>query len=208
MFYHWIIIARNSALRPDVELNQLRWCDVKSVNIGRESASEGKRVDKWISVINVKKSKTGKQRTVPVNGVHKQLKDWKKEQEEYIKKYCPHVEITDETLTFGNPYREMHKYSMEHIYRTWKNVLDAMKEPLSPYVFSERSFTLYSLRSTFICNQILQGKGIYNVPKLAGHTVTVCEKYYARLDMAVKAKEITEFDYGWKGSRNPEERSY
>ena len=208
MFYHWIIIARNSGLRPDVELNQLRWCDVKSVNVGRESASEGKRVDKWISVICVKKSKTGKQRTVPANGVHKQLKDWKKEQEEYIKKYCPHVEITSETLIFGNPYREMRKYSMEHIYRIWRNMLDAMKEPLSPYVFSERSFTLYSLRSTYICNQILQGKGIYDVAKLAGHTVAVCEKYYARLDMAVKAEEITEFDYGRKGSRNSEERSY
>ena len=178
------------------------------MNVGRDSASEGKRVDKWISVIYVKKSKTGKQRTVLANGVHKQLKGWKKEQEEYIKKHCPHVEITGETLIFDNPYREMNKYSISHIYKLWKNMLDAMKEPLSPYIFSERSFTLYSLRSTFICNQILQGKGIYDVAKLAGHTVAVCEKYYARLDMAVKAEEITEFDYGRKGSRNPEERSH
>ena len=208
MFYHWVIIARNSGLRPDVELNQLRWCDVKSVNVGRESESQGKRVDKWISVIYVKQSKTGKQRTVPANGVDKQLQDWKKEQEEYIKRYCPKVEVTDKTLIFGNPYREMGKYSMEHIYRVWRNMLDAMKEPLAPYVFSERNFTLYSLRSTYICNLILQRKGIYDVAKLAGHTVAVCEKYYARLDMAVKAEEMTEFDYGRKGSRKKEERNY
>ena len=44
--------------------------------------------------------------------------------------------------------------------------------------------------------------------KLAGHTVAVFEKYYARLDMAVKAEEMTEFDYGIKGSRKKEERSY
>ena len=44
--------------------------------------------------------------------------------------------------------------------------------------------------------------------KLAGHTVAVCEKYYARLDMAVKAEQMTEFEYGKKGSRKVEERSY
>jgi len=208
MFYHWAIIARNSGLRPNVELNALRWCDVKAVNVGRDSESEGKRVDKWVSVIYVKKSKTGKQRTVPTNGVHKQLEDWKKEQEEYIKKHCPNVEITDETLIFGNPYNEMRAYSMEYLLSLWRNMLDAMEEPLTPYVFSDKPYTLYSLRSTYICNLIIDGKGIYDVAKLAGHTVAVCEKYYARLDMAVKAEEMTEFEYGQKGSRKTEERSY
>ena len=208
MFYHWIIIARNSGLRPNVELNQLRWGDVKSVNVGRESESEGKRVDKWVSVIYVKKSKTGKQRTVPANGVDKQLQDWKIEQSEYIQKHCPQVQITEETLIFGNPYREMQPYSMEHLLQIWRKMLDAMDEPLSPYVFSDKRFTLYSLRSTYICNLIIQGKGIYDVAKLAGHTVAVCEKYYARLDMAVKAEEMTEFEYGRKGARKAEERSY
>ena len=44
--------------------------------------------------------------------------------------------------------------------------------------------------------------------KLAGHTVAVFEKYYARLGMAVKAEEMTEFDYGRKGSCMKEERNY
>jgi len=208
MFYHWIIIARNTGLRPNVELNQLRWCDVKSVNVGRESESKGKRVDKWISVVYVKKSKTGKQRTVPANGVDTQLQDWKKEQEKYIKKHCPQIEIAEETLIFGNPYHDMQPYSMEHLLQIWRRMLESMDEPLSPYVFSEKKFTLYSLRSTYICNLIIQGKGIFDVAKLAGHTVAVCEKYYARLDMAVKAEEMTEFEYGKKGSRKVEERSY
>lgn len=208
MFYHWVIIARNCGLRPDIELNKLRWCDVKRVNVGRNSVSQGKRVDKWISVIYVKKSKTGKQRTVPANGVDKQLQDWRKEQEEYIKGHCPQVEITDETLIFGNPYHDMQPYSMVHIWTVWRNMLNAMEEPLSSYVFSDKNYTLYSLRSTYICNLIIQGKGIYDVAKLAGHTVGVCEKYYARLDMAVKAEEMTEFDYGKKGSHKAEEHSY
>ena len=32
--------------------------------------------------------------------------------------------------------------------------------------------------------------------KLADRTVAVCEKYYALLDMAVKAKELSEFKFG------------
>jgi len=208
MFYHWIIIARNSGLRPNVELNKLRWCDVKSVNVGRESESEGKRVDKWVSIIYVKQSKTGRQRTVPTNGVDKQLRDWKIEQAEYINKHCPDIEITNETLIFGNPYHEMQPYSMEHLLQIWRKMLKAMDDPLEPYVFSNKSFTLYSLRSTYICNLIIQGKGIYDVAKLAGHTVAICEKYYARLDMAVKAEEMTEFEYGKKSSRKVEEKSY
>ena len=32
--------------------------------------------------------------------------------------------------------------------------------------------------------------------KLANLTVAVCEKYYALLDMAVKAKELNEFEFG------------
>lgn len=208
LFYHWVIIARNSGLRPMVELNQLRWCDVESVNVGRESKSEGKRVDHWISVLYVKKSKTGRQRTVPANGVHKQLQDWKEYQKEYIEKYCPGVEVTDQTYVFGNPYHEMQPYSREYIGQSWTDMLKLMDEPLKPYVFSDRNYTLYSLRSTYICNLILQGKGIYDVAKLAGHTVAVCERYYARLDMAVKAKELTEFEFGKTGRRGNEVMPY
>ena len=32
--------------------------------------------------------------------------------------------------------------------------------------------------------------------KLADSTVAVCEKYYALLDMAVKAQELNEFEFG------------
>ena len=178
------------------------------MNVGRESKSEGKRVDHWISVLYVKKSKTGRQRTVPANGVHKQLQDWKEYQKEYIEKYCPGVEVTDQTYVFGNPYHEMQPYSREYIGQSWTDMLKLMDEPLKPYVFSDRNYTLYSLRSTYICNLILQGKGIYDVAKLAGHTVAVCERYYARLDMAVKAKELTEFEFGKTGGRGNEVMKY
>ena len=81
-------------------------------------------------------------------------------------------------------------------------------DALKPYVFSNRNYTPYSLRSTFICNLILQGKDIYDVAKLAGHSIAVCERYYAKLDMGRKSKELTEIEYGIKGRKKTIMGSY
>lgn len=87
-------------------------------------------------------------------------------------------------------------------------MLDAMEEPLAPYVLSDKPYTLYSLSSTYICNLIVDGKGIYDVAKLAGHTIAVCEKYYARIDLSNKAKETTDLDSGSRRSRTTEIQRY
>ena len=208
LFYRWCIVGRNSGLRPDIELNKLRWCDVRRENVGRWSKSEEKKKDKWIAVLHVRNSKTGKQRIIPTNGVDNQLTQWKEEQQQYIQKYCPGIEVTDETLIFGNPHNEMRQYAYNNFNRTWRKVIDEINPALKPYVFSEKNYTPYSLRSTYICNLILDDKDIYTVAKLAGHTIAVCEKYYARIDMGQKAKEITDFDYGSTRSRNIETESY
>ena len=55
---------------------------------------------------------------------------------------------------------------------------------------------------------ILQGKDIYTTAKLAGHTVSVCERYYAKLDMGSKAKQVTDFQYGVQGRRKTDTGSY
>jgi hypothetical protein len=46
------------------------------------------------------------------------------------------------------------------------------------------------------------------VAKLADRTVAVCEKYYARLDMAVKAKKLNEFEFGKTGGGDYEFMQY
>ena len=64
------------------------------------------------------------------------------------------------------------------------------------------------LRSSFIFNLILQGKDIYDVAKLAGHSIAVCERYYAKSDMGRKSKELTEVEYGIKGRKKTIKGSY
>ena len=81
-------------------------------------------------------------------------------------------------------------------------MIELCGDELKPYVFSNRNYTPYSLRSTFICNLILQGKDIYyDVAKLAGHSIAVCERYYAKLDIGRESKGLTEIEHGIKGRK-------
>ena len=102
----------------------------------------------------------------------------------------------------------MKPYTYTRFTKAWLEIINTLEGQLRPYIFSDRNYTIYSLRSTYVCNLIMQGRGIYDVAKLAGHTVAVCEKYYARLSMGTKAKEITSFDYDLQGQRNVETASY
>ena len=208
LFYRWCLICKNSGLRPNIELNKLRWCDVKRENAGRWSKSKGETEDKWIAIIYIKDTKTGKQRAVPTNGVDSQLLEWRKEQKEYLSRYYPDQKIKDTDLIFGNPANEMKQFPYSMFNTIWIRMIELCGDELKPYVFSDRNYTPYSLRSTFICNLILQGKDIYDVAKLAGHSIAVCERYYAKRDMGRKSKELTEIEYGIKGRRKTIISSY
>ena len=110
-------------------------------------------------------------------------------------------------MSSGTPYHEMQPYSREYIGQSWTDMLKLMDEPLKPVVFSDRNNTLCSLRSTYSCNLIIHRKGI-DVAKLAGYIVAVCERYYARFDMAVKPREVTEYNFGKKGPSGLEVEKY
>ena len=104
-----------------------------------------------------------------------QLIQWKQEQQEYIQKHCPGIEITDESLIFGNPHNEMRQYAYNNFNRTWRKILDGINPALKSYVFSDKNYTPYSLRSTYICNLILDDKDIYTVAKPLTHNCSLRE---------------------------------
>lgn len=104
LFYWWCLNCKNSGLRPNIELNKLRWCDVKRENVGRWSKFKEETEDKWIAIIYIKETKTGKQRAVPTNGVDSQLLEWREEQKEYLSRYYyPDQKIKDTDLIFDKP---------------------------------------------------------------------------------------------------------
>ena len=56
--------------------------------------------------------------------------------------------------------------------------------------FSERDYTLYSLRSTFIEDCITDGLDIYLVARLCGNSVEIIQKHYDRHDVLKRADEV------------------
>jgi len=67
-------------------------------------------------------------------------------------------------------------------------MIQLCEKELKPYVFRNRNYTPYRVKNTYICSLILQDKDIYDVAKLAGYSIAVCERYYAKLDMRRKSK--------------------
>ena len=62
--------------------------------------------------------------------------------------------------------------------------------------FSDDPYTLYSLRSTYIENQLLNGVDIHTVARVCGHSVAVLERYYERMDIKRRTRELTHIDFG------------
>ena len=84
-----------------------------------------------------------------------QLLEWRKEQKEYIAKYCPEQKVKKKKQTdliFGNPANEMKQFPYSMFNKLWIRMLELCGEKLKPYAFRDRSYTPFRLRSTYICN--------------------------------------------------------
>ncbi len=56
-------------------------------------------------------------------------------------------------------------------------------------------YTLYSLRSSYITNQINEGKDLYLIKKLTGHSLEVLNKHYDRREVRRRRDEATARNY-------------
>ena len=59
---------------------------------------------------------------------------------------------------------------------------------------SERPYTLYSMRSTFIENHILRGTDAYLLARICGNSVATIMQTYERIDIRKRTKELTDID--------------
>jgi len=56
----------------------------------------------------------------------------------------------------------------------------------------EKKLILYSMRHTFITNELHKGKDIYAIAKHCGNSVQMIEKYYSKYETLINAKEVFE----------------
>ena len=74
-----------------------------------------------------------------------------------------------------------------------------MRENLSLVLEGSKSgkpYTLYSLRSSYITNQIDEGKDVYLIKRITGHSLEVLTRHYDRSDLRKRRAEATSRTYG------------
>jgi integrase len=188
LFWHWILFAKNSGMSPE-EILRLKWRQIEIIDEGRTN-SKGEREPWEVAYIYTIRSKTKQAREIPVNQA-RELRRWKKIQEDYIAAHNLDQKITKDSLVFGNPHNELRTYAYSNYQRAWKEVRDAVGDKLNGHRFSRHHYTIYSMRSTFIEDHLLKGTPVFEVAEMAGHSVNETQKTYARLNLRKKGAEIT-----------------
>ena len=193
MFWNWILVCKNTGARPE-ELMKLRWKDVEFEDVGRTD-SKVEEVSKEIAHIVLKSSKTGAIRISSANLVYV-FERWLEFQKDWIKKKGLNVSIEPNDFVWGRPHEGGRVLSYSRYKDFWQDVRDRIAPKLKGHIFSDENYTLYSLRSTFIEDNLIQGKDVFLIAKAAGHDVKTLMKHYERIDPRKRSREMTEFQYG------------
>lgn len=58
------------------------------------------------------------------------------------------------------------------------------------------AYTFYSCRSFYVNERLKEGVEVFTVAKQTGHSMQICNQYYAKLDIQSRADEATRRTYG------------
>ena len=205
MFYCFIHILKNSGCRPS-ELLAVRRKDIEITNPQRFSESKQKWEDDYKLKLHIRKSKTGKRRDVLCrSNAASNLLEFLKFQKKWMASNNFTFTPNDDSLLFGKPDDYFEKtLAYRHIDSYWEQVRQALKDKLEGNRFSERKYTIYSLRSTFIEDCITDNLDVYLVARLCGNSVDVIQKYYDRHDVLKRAEEVQKLPIGKTKPAKPE----
>ena len=213
MMRHFVLICYNSGCRPkellgtiekrrvphpeggwmvnDLVKGGLRWCDVE-VEPQVHKTVDGKSFEFLEAVLYIRESKTGVPREIPTNTGEYFLR-WRRLCDEYRKENgLP--KLTDKDFVFFNPFTNR-PYPYTQCSKAWAE----MRENLSLVLEGSKSgkpYTLYSLRSSYITNQIDEGKDVYLIKRITGHSLEVLTRHYDRSDLRKRRAEATSRTYG------------
>lgn len=201
-FRSFIFIAKNSGLRPK-EMRSLTWKDITVIDAGQRSTKDTRH--HYIAEINVRKTKTGEPRQVPCKSGERFL-DLKKFQQDYLKGSQAHLnthkgnyQIKSEDFVFANYTRCNGKVVTLHQYeRAWREIREAVKPKLKGHWASDDQYTIYSLRSSFIEDSLMEDIPVHLVAQMTGHDIKILMKHYSQLDVRRKSFELTQLPIGRK----------
>lgn len=212
MFRHFVLISYNAGTRPSELLGKiekrrrtdkdgndfiteeivcgLRWEDIETY-WADHSTESGKTFKFLEATIHIRKTKTGEPREVPCNaGTY--FKRWR----EYCDKFRREQglrPLTSKDYVFFQPYNDR-PYAYTHVSNAWSDMRDRLGDKLSP-IRSDQKYTLYSLRSSYITNQIEEGKDVYLIKQLTGHSLEILSRHYDRSQIKSRRAEATARTY-------------
>ena len=196
MFHHFILFAKNSGMSPE-EVMKMKWKQIEIVDEGRIN-SKGEKVSWEVAYIRTIRSKTQQAREIPVNQA-RELRRWKQWLDEYIiERDLRNVQVKKDSLVFGNPHYNWRAFSYKYIAKSWVEIRNKLKDQLIGHRFSPHPYTIYSMRSTFIEDQLMKGTPVMEVAEMAGHDVRETQRTYARLNLRRKGTELTLPEIGKK----------
>ena len=219
MMRHFVLISYNSGTRPaellgrldkrrvphpeggwtiqETIIGGLRWADVE-VEPKTHHTSTGKSFEFLEAMLYIRESKTGVPREIPTN-TGKYFLRWRQFCDQFRKENgLPKLYPKD--YVFFNPFTGR-PYPYSQVSSSW----DQMRVNLSLILNPSKSgnlYTLYSLRSSYITNQINEGKDVYLIKKLTGHSLEVLNKHYDRSEVRRRRDEATSRTYGASKSKS------
>ena len=113
--------------------------------------------------------------------------------------------IKGDDFVFSQLFNDMKQPSQPKIQQRWREICDYLMSSgkLKGHKFSDRPYTLYSMRSTFIENHIIRGTDAYLLARICGNSVATIMQTYERIDIRKRTKELTDIEFGSKKG-NPE----
>ena len=157
------------------------------------------REERLIAFIYTIRAKTQQAREIPCNQ-GREIRRWMNFFKSYLLERDINTPITGEDYVFANPHNEMKPIHQANLGRYWRGIVRKLTSEgkLMGHKFSDKPYTLYSLRSTFIEDHLRKGTDIFLLARIAGHDVKELMKSYERLDIKERAEEITQIKYGKK----------
>ncbi len=173
--------------------------DFKDPSEWAPEGTEWGREERLIAYITTMRAKTQDYREIPCNlgYVFKRWRNFVKTQTEQP--------IKGDDYVFAQLFNEMKQPNQRKIGQHWRWICDYLMSSgkLKGHKFSERPYTLYSMRSTFIENHILRGTDAYLLARICGNSVATIMQTYERIDIRRRTKELTDIEFGSKKG-NPE----
>ena len=171
--------------------------DLKDPSEWAPEGTEWGREERLIAYITTMRAKTQDYREIPCD-LGSVFKRWK----EILKNEFNHT-IKGDEYVFAQIFNELKQPCQRKIHQHWRWICDYLlsEGKLKGHKFSDRAYTLYSMRSTFIENHILRGTDAYLLARICGNSVATIMQTYERIDIRKRTKELTDIEFGKKRQR-------